>query len=117
MARTSKRKKNQIHPLLIKKFPSNLPSLMDFPLNDAILKSLQPKSNNWDHKLSILCRNLAQDYLYPNPNNMVVFLDNHDMSRVYYQLNHDLDYWKMAHSFLLTTSDSSNILWDRSFNF
>jgi len=46
---------------------------------------------------------MAQDYLYPNPNNMVVFLDNHDMSRIYYQLNHDLDYWKMAHSFLLTT--------------
>ena len=84
-------------------FPSNVPSLMDFPLNDAILKSLQPKSQKWDHKLSILYRNMAQDYLFPNPNNMVVFLDNHDMSRVYYQLNHDLDYWKMAHSFLLTT--------------
>ena len=85
------------------KFPSNVPSLMDFPLNEAILKSLQPKTQKWDHKLSILYRNMAQDYLYPNPNNMVVFLDNHDMSRVYYQLNHDLDYWKMAHSFLLTT--------------
>ena len=85
------------------KFSSNVPSLMDFPLNEAIMKSLQPKSYKWDHKLSILYRNMAQDYLYPNPNNMVVFLDNHDMSRVYYQLNHDLDYWKMAHSFLLTT--------------
>ena len=85
------------------KFPSNVPSLMDFPLNEAIMKSLKPKSHKWDHKLSILYRNMAQDYLYPNPNNMVVFLDNHDMSRVYYQLNHDLDYWKMAHSFLLTT--------------
>ena len=85
------------------KFPSNVPSLMDFPLNDAILKSLQPKTQKWDHKLSILYRNMAQDYLYPNPKNMVIFLDNHDMSRIYYQLNHDLDYWKMAHSFLLTT--------------
>ena len=85
------------------KFPSNVPSLMDFPLNEAIIKSLKPKSHKWDHKLSILYRNMAQDYLYPNPKNMVVFLDNHDMSRVYYQLNHDLDYWKMAHSFLLTT--------------
>ena len=85
------------------KFTSNILSLMDFPLNEAIIKSLQPKSHKWDHKLSILYRNMAQDYLYPNPKNMVVFLDNHDMSRVYYQLNHDLDYWKMAHSFLLTT--------------
>ena len=89
--------------IINQKFPSNVPSLMDFPLNDAILKSLQPKTQKWDHKLSILYRNMAQDYLYPNPKNMVVFLDNHDMSRVYYQLNHDLDYWKMAHSFLLTT--------------
>ena len=89
--------------IINQKFPSNVPSLMDFPLNDAIIKSLQPKFHKWDHKLSILYRNMAQDYLYPNPNNLVVFLDNHDMSRVYYQLNHDLDYWKMAHSFLLTT--------------
>lgn len=89
--------------IINQKFPSNVPSLMDFPLNDAILKALQPKTQKWDHKLSILYRNMAQDYLYPNPKNMVVFLDNHDMSRVYYQLNHDLDYWKMAHSFLLTT--------------
>jgi len=89
--------------IINQKFPSNVPSLMDFPLNEAILKSLQPKTQKWDHKLSILYRNMAQDYLYPNPKNMVVFLDNHDMSRVYYQLNHDLDYWKMGHSFLLTT--------------
>lgn len=97
------RDKKSNSSIINQKFPSNVPSLMDFPLNDAILKSLQPKTQKWDHKLSILYRNMAQDYLYPNPKNMVVFLDNHDMSRVYYQLNHDLDYWKMAHSFLLTT--------------
>ena len=34
---------------------------------------------------------------------MVIFLDNHDMSRCYYQLEHDFDYWKMAHALLLTT--------------
>jgi neopullulanase len=96
--------KNKVNMSVVnQKYPSNLPSLMDFPLNDAIMKSLQPKSHKWDHKLSILYRNIAQDYLYPNPKNMVVFLDNHDMSRVYYKVNHDLDYWKMAHSFLLTT--------------
>ena len=98
-----KSEKKSNSSVINQKFPSNVPSLMDFPLNDAILKSLQPKTQKWDHKLSILYRNMAQDYLYPNPKNMVVFLDNHDMSRVYYQLNHDLDYWKMAHSFLLTT--------------
>ena len=98
-----KSEKKSNSSVINQKFPSNIPSLMDFPLQDAIIKSLQPKSQKWDHKLSILYRNMAQDYLYPNPKNMVVFLDNHNMSRVYYQLNHDLDYWKMAHSFLLTT--------------
>ena len=88
---------------IVQKYKSNILSLMDFPLNDAIIKSLQPKEQKWDHKLSILYRNLAQDYLYPNPNNMVTFLDNHDMSRIFCQLNHDLNYWKMAQAFLMTT--------------
>ena len=76
---------------------------MDFPLNDAIMRSLQSKEKKWDHRLSILYKNLAQDYLYPNPHNMVVFLDNHDMSRAFCQLKHDIKYWKMAQAFLLTT--------------
>ena len=88
---------------IVQKYKSSILSLMDFPLNDAIIKSLQSKEQKWDHKLSILYRNLAQDYLYPNPNNMVTFLDNHDMSRIFCQLNHDLNYWKMAQAFLMTT--------------
>ena len=96
-------KKKENNSVINQKYPSNIPSLMDFPLNDAIIKSFQPKEKKWDHRLSILYKNLAQVYLYPNPQNMVIFLDNHDMSRTYCQLKHDIKYWKMAQAFLLTT--------------
>ena len=97
-------RKNKVNISVInQKYPSNLPSLMDFPLNEAIIKSFQPKEKKWDHRLSVLYKNIAQDYLYPNAQNMVVFLDNHDMSRSYCQLKHDIKYWKMAQAFLLTT--------------
>ena len=100
---SGERKNGQSQGLLQKRDRSNVPSLMDFPLQDAIIKAMSPKDKNWDHRLSHIYSNLASDYLYPDPDNMVIFLDNHDMSRCFYQLKHDFEYWKMAHAFLLTT--------------
>ena len=100
---SEERKNGQSQGLLQKRDRSNVPSLMDFPLQDAIIKAMSPKDKNWDHRLSHIYSNLASDYLYPDPDNMVIFLDNHDMSRCFYQLKHDFEYWKMAHAFLLTT--------------
>ncbi len=97
------RKKGELPPVLAKRNKSNVPSLMDFPLHDAIIKAMWPKEKKWDDRLLHIYRNLASDYLYPDPNNMVIFLDNHDMSRCFYQLKHDFEYWKMAQAFLLTT--------------
>lgn len=88
---------------LNKEHPSNVPALMDFPLQHAIIKALAPKEMFWDDKLLYMYKSLAQDYLLSNPKNMVIFLDNHDMERCFNQLNHDYDYWKMAQAFLLTT--------------
>ena len=100
---SGERKNGQSQGLLQKRDRSNVPSLMDFPLHDAIIKAMSPKEKKWDDRLLHIYRNLASDYLYPDPDNMVIFLDNHDMSRCFYQLKHDFDYWKMAHAFLLTT--------------
>ena len=100
---SEERKNGQSQGLLQKRDRSNVPSLMDFPLQDAIIKAMSTKNKKWDHRLSHIYSNLASDYLYPDPDNMVIFLDNHDMSRCFYQLNHDFEYWKMAHAFLLTT--------------
>ena len=100
---SGERKNGKSQGLLSKRDRSNVPSLMDFPLHGAIIKAMSPKEKKWDDRLIHIYRNLASDYLYPDPDNMVIFLDNHDMSRCFYQLKHDFDYWKMAQAFLLTT--------------
>ena len=39
---------------------------------------------------------LANDFLYPDPYNLVIFPDNHDMTRFYTQVNNDLDLFNMG---------------------
>lgn len=79
-------------------YVSYLPSLMDFPLQEAMRNSLNAE-NGWDDLYSML----AQDYLYPDPDDLVVFPDNHDMSRIFSQINEDYDRFKMAIVYVLTT--------------
>ena len=37
---------------------------------------------------------LANDYMYGDLNNIMIFPDNHDMSRIYTRLDEDFDKWK-----------------------
>ena len=39
---------------------------------------------------------LSQDFLYADPMNLVIFPDNHDMSRIFHQLGQDIAKTKMA---------------------
>ncbi len=76
-------------------YTSHLKSLMDFPLQHALVTSLVSEktwSSSWVHVYEVL----GQDYLYPDPKNLVIFPDNHDMSRIFTQLNEDVDLLKMA---------------------
>jgi glycosidase len=79
-----------------------LPSLMDFPLQDALTKSLLAE-DGWDSGWLTLYETLASDYEYPDPYNLVIFPDNHDMSRFYMQLGMDADLYKLGIIFMLTT--------------
>tara|TARA_Y100000589_G_scaffold329930_1_gene378016 strand:- start:15584 stop:17476 length:1893 start_codon:yes stop_codon:yes gene_type:complete len=100
----NKKEDEEMKSSLIKQnHPSELPSLMDFPLQNAISQAFKPKKDPWNEPLTNIYKSLAEDYLYPNPSNMVIFLDNHDMRRVFLQLEHDYNHWKMAIAYLLTT--------------
>jgi neopullulanase len=46
---------------------------------------------------------LAQDYLYPDPYNLVVFGDNHDTDRFFTRVGDNLDKLKMALTLVFTT--------------
>jgi glycosidase len=77
---------------------SYLTSVMDFPLQDAIVQSM---NNGWG--FNHLYETLAQDYLYPNPNNLVIFAENHDTERFFSAIGEDVSKFKTAMTFLMTT--------------
>lgn len=83
-------------------YVSYLPSLMDFPLQDALKQALI-KEETWGTGWIKLYEMLANDFLYADPGNLVIFPDNHDMSRIYNQLDKDYDLFKMAMTYILTT--------------
>ena len=45
---------------------------------------------------------LGNDHLYPDPFNLVIFADNHDMSRITTQVRDDPERFRMAMAFYLT---------------
>jgi len=81
---------------------SYLPSLFDFPLHEAVLQGLKEK-DDWGTGMRRIYRVLAADTLYPDPSNLVVFPDNHDVSRLFTVLDERADLQRMAIAFFLTT--------------
>jgi glycosidase len=85
-------------------YQGNLPSLMDFPLQHALTTSLLGKSEEWWNDDWVTLYNaLASDFLYPDPYNLVIFPDNHDMPRFYMQVGMDVDLYKLGITYILTT--------------
>lgn len=83
-------------------YSSNIPVITDFPLHYAINEAFN-EEQTWTEGMSKLYYVLAQDFVYSNPMNTLIFLDNHDVNRVFSNLNQDLDKLKMAIAFQLTT--------------
>jgi len=84
-------------------YNSNLPTVMDFPLLYAIEKAFD-ESTGWDTGLIRLYDILSQDFLYANTNNILVFADNHDLSRLFKKQEQvDINKYKLVMTFLLTT--------------
>ena len=80
-----------------------LTTLMDFPLQAALIDALvQPDSTDFGKGMTKLYEALANDFVYADPNNILVMGDNHDMDRLFTQLNQDVKLTKMALTYLLT---------------
>ena len=80
---------------------SSMPSMMDFPLNEALRKALTT-DEGYGSGLQVLYQAMINDLLYPEPQNMVAFEGNHDMPRLYSAVGEDLGRWKLAMAWLLT---------------
>lgn len=83
-------------------YRGDLPSLMDFPLQNALSMALT-EPEDWSSGLIRIYETLANDFLYPDPGNLVVFPDNHDMSRFFMQVGMNVDLFKLGIAFILTT--------------
>lgn len=81
---------------------SYLPGLMDFPLNNAVVQSLK-NQETWGGGLVTLYEELSNDFQFAHPEKLVVFPDNHDMSRFYTQLGENVDLLKMGIAYYATT--------------
>ena len=79
-----------------------LPGLMDFPLQNAVSEGLR-KQESWAGGLLQIYESLANDFLYPDSYSLVIFPDNHDMSRFFVQVGEDAALLKMGLAFFLTT--------------
>ncbi len=62
-------------------FDSHLPTVMDFPVEEAIRQALENDGNYWGGGLTKVYDAVAMDYLYADVNRLFTFLGNHDMDR------------------------------------
>jgi len=88
--------------VLSKGFETYMPSITDFQLAFAIQEAFT-KEQEWDKGVTKLYFTLAQDALYKDANKNVTFLDNHDKSRFFSEVNEDIERTKSAFAILFTT--------------
>lgn len=82
-------------------YDSHLPAVMDFPLMDAFGTAFNEQG--WDQGMSRFYNTYVLDYLFGDPVNQLIFLDNHDTERYSERIGFDIRKYKMAMAHLLTT--------------
>ncbi|MGB7843135.1 MAG: glycoside hydrolase family 13 protein [Salinimicrobium sp.] len=81
-------------------YDSNLKSTMDFPMQANIVSALN-EEEQWGAGLVKMYEGLANDFVYASPSEIMIFPDNHDMSRIYTQLGESIPNTKMALAYVL----------------
>ena len=84
----------------IENYNSHLPSVMDFTLYDAVSQAFK-EDLGWDSGMQRVYENFANDFLYPNIDNILVFAENHDTQR-FNEIFPDVKDYKLAMSLILT---------------
>lgn len=83
-------------------FKSNLPGVTDF---QSLFYGIQPaltEKFGWTEGVNKLYQTASNDFVYQDPLKLVIFLDNHDLSRFYSVVGEDLKKIKVAFTWLLT---------------
>lgn len=86
----------------IESYNSYLPSVMDFTLQDATNIVFNENDNTWDKGMIKIYENFTNDFLYPNPNNLLTFLENHDTNRFNEIYSNDFKKYQMGITLIAT---------------
>ena len=86
----------------IQHYNSYLPSVMDFTLHDAVEKVFNEDESTWDKGMIKVYNNFTNDFLYPNPNNIMTFVENHDTNRFNEIYKNDFKKYQMAMALIAT---------------
>ncbi|MDY4520422.1 MAG: glycoside hydrolase family 13 protein [Bacteroidales bacterium] len=80
---------------------SGLPTIMDFPLQEAMCRAMS-EGEGWSDGANRIYDSFANDYIYPDPTNIMIFGENHDTGRLLTSLRHDNTALKLATALLAT---------------
>ena len=83
-------------------YESHLPSVTDFPLYSAITAGIH-EEGGWDTGMNRVYLTLGQDFLYTDPLDNVIFVDNHDLDRFFSVTGEDYDRFRLGLTLIMTT--------------
>lgn len=86
----------------IQSYNSYLPSVMDFTLHDAFGNVFNEDNASWSDGMIKFYDNLANDFLYDNTNNLLIFLENHDTGRFNEIYKNDFTKYQLGMTILAT---------------
>ena len=87
----------------IQSYNSNLPSVMDFTLQEAIANGVfNEDKQEWRNGMVKVYENFNNDFLYPNINNLLIFFENHDTNRLNEAYKNDFKKYQMAMTLIAT---------------
>jgi len=93
-------------------FDSNLPTVMDFPVEEAIRQALENDGQGWGNGLTRVYDAMTMDYMYADVNKLLTFLGNHDMARITDVVkDKDLRRVKLAYVLLATMRGIPQVLY------
>ncbi len=94
-------------------FNSNLKSIMDFPLHDALRAAMTESGNHagWGQGMTRVYDVLSHDFVYHDLSNMMIMAANHDTDRIGDVCEGDVRKMKIVHTLLCTMRGMPQMLY------
>ena len=83
-------------------FSAGVTYLFDYPVQAVFSRTLRSEPTSYSSVWTLLYELIGMDFLYPDPMKLVLFPGNHEMDRIYTQLEESFDLYAMAMAFYTT---------------